>query len=251
MLHTVAFSGQVGAAQTALTNIAAVADGTVRTQGNYIYMPPFSNIVGEYAVGAGATQAQLQAPSLKRLWNYDITPIDQNAAPATPSVYTPHYIEPFLLQPNEGLQAFITQTGGANLVNSIIVELSDGAIAPISPVGVLTIRATFTVTAGNYAWSNSLLTFSQTLPVGNYDCVGARVEVANGLFARFFPVGGINRPGVHVCQSVKDVDLPFERRGGKGVLFTFNQLTPPSIDLFHNGASGTGIVYLDLVPSSK
>lgn len=249
MLHTIAFSSGSLGTTTALTNIAGVNDPTLRVSGNYIYMPPLSNIVAEYVVGAGVTQAQLQAPSLKKLFNYDLSPIEKNAVPSTPAVFMPHYTTPYALQPNEGLQALTTNDGFLGSTDTIIVELADAAVAPVSPVGVLTIRATFTVTSGNYGWQNSTLTFSQTLPVGNYNCIGARVEVLNGIFARFFPVGGTYRPGVHVCQSVKDYDLEFERRGGKGVLFNFNQLTPPSIDLLHNGASGTGVVYFDLVPA--
>lgn len=250
MLHTVAFSGALAATSTSLQNIPGVSDPTLTVSGNFIYMPALSSLVGEYVVGASVSQAQLQAPSLKSFANYDLSPIDQSAAPSNPVRYTPHYSAPFALQPNEGLQAFVVNSSSKSDKNSVVIELADGAITPVSPVGVMTVRATFTVTAGDYTWANSALTFSQTLPVGKYNCVGARVEVLNGIWARFFPVGGVYRPGVHVSQDVSDEDSSYERRGGKGTLFTFDQLTPPSIDLFHNGASGTGVVYLDLVKAA-
>lgn len=249
MLHTIAFSQALGSAQSTLGAINAVPDPTLRTSGQYIYMPPLSNIVGEYKIGADISGAQLAAPSLKKLFNYDLATFDVSAAPTTPVKYQPHYLNPYLLQPNEGLQAFVTDTAGAQ--DTIVVELSDGVVAPVSPVNALTVKATFSGTQVAYAWSNFGLTFSQTLPVGSYDCIGARVESAGGVFARFFPVGGTYRPGVTVRQTIHDQDVPFERFGGKGVLFNFNQLTPPSIDLIGPSGSITGVVYLDLVPSGQ
>lgn len=247
----IAFTGTMTATSTTLQNIAGVNDPTLRVSGNFIYIPSLSNLVSEYVVGYQITGAQLQAPSLKKFVNYDLATFDSASSsgyPTAPTPFTAHYGEPYLLQPNEGLQALIVQAGSTSNQNSVIVELSDGVVAPVSPAGNLTVKATFTVPSGNFTWNNASLTFSQTLPVGNYNCIGARVELTRGIALRFFPVGGIYRPGVTIRQNVYDPDVQYERRGGKGILFAFNQLTPPSVDVFHNGASGTGTVYLDLIP---
>jgi len=250
MLHVVAFQSTFGAPQTTLANLAAVPDPSVRTSGNFIYMPPLSNLVGEYKIGQTITAAQLQAPSLKKLFNYDLSTLDAAAVPSSPVPYDPHFLSPYLLQPNEALQAFATDSAGVT-ADTIVVELSDGVVAPVSPVNALTISATFATTLLAGTWNNALLTFTQSLPVGTYNVIGARVECAGGYFARFYPVGAQYRPGVTVKQSVSDKDLPVERMGGKGIWFNFNQLTPPSIDVLGAAGAVTGVVYLDLVPAGQ
>ena len=245
----IAFSKALGAAQATLADLAAVPDPTLRAVGNFIYMPNgVSNLVGEYKIGADISGAQLRAPSLKKFINYDLSLFDVNAAPSAPPKYSPHYLSPYLLQPDEGLEALATDTAGAQ--DSIIIELSDGAVAPVSPAGALTIQATFSITGVAYEWTNGSLTFTQTLPVGKYNCIGARVESAGVVAARFYPVGQSFRPGVIVKQTIGDEDLPYDRMGGKGVLFSFDQLTPPSIDILGTVGAKTGVVYLDLVPAA-
>lgn len=247
-LHMIAFTATFGSAQATLAAANAVQDPTIRTSGNFAYMPSVSSIVGVYANGAALSGAQLQAPSLKKLFNYDIAPLVVSATPVAPSVYQPHYLSPYMLQPNEGLEAFLTDTAGT--IDYCIVELADGPVAPVSPAGALTIKATATIVGVAANWTNGTLTFSQTLPVGNYQLIGARVEAAGVVAARFFPVGGIYRPGVIVKQAIGDQDQYEDRYGGKGVLFTFNQLTPPSIDILGTVGSKSVVVYLDIIPTT-
>lgn len=247
MLHMIAYGGALSATSTSFQNLPGIADPTVTVSGNIIYVPTISNLVGEFLIGASVSRGELRAPSILDLAPLDVSPVNASATPSNPTVYSPHYTEPFKLVPTEGLQAYAINSSSTTDKQSIIVELSDGAVAPVAPTECFTTRATFTVPSGNYSWQNAALTFDNALPVGTYDLIGARVEVANGIAARFYPNGGTFRPGVTVRQSKSDLDVPFERRGGKGVLFTFNQLTPPTIDLYHNGATGTGVVFLDLV----
>lgn len=244
----IAFTATFGSAQATLAAATAVQDPTIRTSTTFAYMPPISNIVGVYPIGVTISGAQLQAPSLKKFINYDIAPLDVSATPTTPYKYLPHYLSPYVLQPNEGLQAYLTDTAGT--IDYVIVELSDGPVAPVSPAGALTIKATATITAVAANWTNGTLTFTQTLPVGNYQLIGFRVEAAGVVAARLFPVGGIYRPGVIARQGVSDMDAPYDRFGGKGVLFTFNQLTPPSLDILGTVGSKTCTVYLDIIATT-
>lgn len=247
MLHMIAFNAS-SSPLSSLTNIAGVADPVLRVSGNIIYLSGLNQIAGAFAVsGATVTQAELQAPSLRQFANYDITPIDTGSAPTNPVSYYPHYTSPFPLAVDEGLQCLIKQTGNGNA--SVIVELSDGPIAPVSGP-FITVQFTFTAPSGNYTWNNAAITIGQSLPVGNYNVVGARVEGASCIALRFVPVGAIYRPGILCVPTTVSADPDGQRFGGKGVMFSFNQLTPPTVDLFHAGASGTITGYLDLQKAS-
>lgn len=235
-------------ALSSLTNIAAVADPSLRVSGNLIYLSQLSSIAGAYALGGSTpTQAELQAPSLRRFANFDVSPIDTGATPTNPVPFSPRYDSPVKLDTDEALQCLVTQTGNGH--TSVLVELSDGPIAPVTGE-IVTVKFTFTAPSGNYAWNNAAITLGQTLPVGNYDCVGARVEGSGVIAMRFVPVGAVNRPGIIGVPTTVSIDPKGQRYGQKGVLFNFNQLTPPTVDLFHNGASGTITGYMDLIKKS-
>src|SRR6266702_3005832 len=83
MFTVVAWSASVD--QAALAAIAAVADPHVRINGNDVIVPTeIANLVGAYANGVNITRAQLVSPSLRRLLNPEIAPVDINALPTTP-----------------------------------------------------------------------------------------------------------------------------------------------------------------------
>lgn len=247
MLHTIAFSGSETATTTVLTNIAGVPDPTLRVSGNYIYLPALSSIARVYAIGSGLTAAQLQAPSLRSFVNLDIGMFDNVAAPTSPVPIMDRGASPIKLNENEGLQAVITNgtpTGTANM--SVVVDLCDGPLAPVSGQ-IFTVKFTLTAVAGDYTWNNAAITLSQTLPVGQYSCVGGRLEGAGLIAWRFFPVGSAYRPGFVGVQDANDLDPLAQRFGGRGNLFTFNELTPPTIDTFGKSVSGTLTGYMDLI----
>lgn len=247
MLHTVAFSGQETATTTVLTNIAGVADPTLRVSGNYIYLPALSSIARVFAIGSGLTAAQLQAPSLRSFVNLDIGMFNDSATTNNPVPIMDRGASPIKLNQNEGLQALITNgTPLGTTQLSVIVDLTDGPLVPVSGE-IFTLKFTLTAVAGDYSWNNAAITLSQTLPVGTYTCVGGRLE-GSGLIAwRFFPVGSAYRPGFVGVQDVNDLDPLAQRFGGRGALFTFDELTPPTIDTFGHSVSGTLTGYIDLI----
>lgn len=250
MFHVAAFSGSVGTSTTALTNIAPVSDPSLRINGNFLYVPTLTpQFLGAYSWGAGVTQAQLQSPSLRQFALYDVAPLDQSVDVATPPAFVPRFSSPYPLQPNEALQALITQTGSTNYPNSIAVWFGDGPLAPVNGQ-IITVRFTATNTSGTYGWNNLAITLSQNLPVGQYTCVGARVEEAHTDLFRFYPVGSTYRPGGLGNLSVKTIGEDAFRYGGLGNWFDFDQLVLPSIDVFSTTGSGSIVGYMDLIKKS-
>ncbi len=250
MIHLTVFSATQPSSTTALTNIAPIADPSLRTNGNFLYVPTVvPNFLGAYAWGAQITQAQLQSPSLRQFALYDIPPLDKNTDPSNPQAFAPRFLSPYPLQPNEALQCLTTTTGATSGEANVAVWFSDGPLAEVDGQ-IITVRFTATNGSATYTWNNVPITLSQNLPVGTYSCVGARVEGTHTDLFRFYPVGATVRPGGIAVQSEAIPDPYLQRYGRMGKWFDFDQLVLPSLDLFASTGSDTIVGYLDLVKAS-
>jgi hypothetical protein len=247
MFHLTVFSASQASSTSALTNIAPAADASIRTNGNFLYVPTIvPNFLGAYCWGHYVTQAQLQSPSLRQFALYDVAPIDQAVDPANPQAFAPRFLSPYALQPNEALQCLTTTTGATGGQANVAVWFSDGAVSETDG-SIITVRFTATNGSATYTWNNVAITLSQNLPVGTYTCVGARVESANVDLFRFYPVGATVRPGGIAVSSLAIPDPYLQRYGRMGAWFTFDQLVLPTIDLFASTGSGSVVGYMDLI----
>jgi len=242
----VAFSESIDAGG-ALTNVAGVTDDTHRVSGDFIYVGSLNNIIGVVAfTGSTGSRAQLQAPSLRRNVLLDISPVVQGLAGADQDQIHLFPASPLPLATNEGLEALSLADPAAAEQVSVVVFLYDGAIAPVSGE-IYTVRATASITASTGDWVSGNLTFGQTLPVGRYQLVGARVEGANLVAARFIFVGEVQRAGVIPVADAADREHPLFRKGGLGVWGEFDSTTPPSLEILASGSNTSQVVYLDLI----
>lgn len=250
MFHLTVFSASQPSSTSALTNIAPAADPSIRTNGNFLYVPTIvPNFLGAYAWGAQITQAQLQSPSLRQFALYDVAPLDKATDPANPQAFAPRFLSPYALQPNEALQCLTTTTGATSGQANVAVWFADGPAAETDG-NIITVRFTATNGSATYTWNNAAITLSQNLPVGTYTCVGARVEGTHTDLFRFYPVGSTVRPGGLAVQSTAIPDPYLQRFGRMGAWFTFDQLVLPSIDLFASTGSDSIVGYLDLIKTS-
>ena len=123
--------------------------------------------------------------------------------------------------------------------------MQDGPSAPVNGE-ILTIRATASITLVDGVWTNGNITFDQVLPVGDYNIVGMRAEGTGLVAARLVIQGYPWRPGIVGRTTVAQDDLDMMRFGRSGVLGTFNNNVPPTLDAI--GATGTTqVIYLDLI----
>lgn len=250
MFHLAAFSGSLPASTSSLTNIAPVQDPSLRTNGNFLYVPTITpQLLGYYALGQYATQFQFQSPSLRQFALLDVSPINASALPDNPLAFSNRFTSPYALQPNEALQALATNTGSTGGQATLGVWFGDGPIAEVSGP-IITVRFTATDGALSYGWNNETITLSQNLPVGQYTCVGARVESADVALFRFYPVGSVYRPGFIAANSVSSQDYISQRYGRMGNWFDFDQLVLPSLDTFSTTGGGSIVGYMDLVKKS-
>jgi len=249
MFTLVAYSFNPGV-QTALTKLPAVADQHVKTSGTTITVGALNNIVGSYACcGLLATEARLISPSLRRTNPLYITPVDLAITPPADPAMMYHPQNPVPLDINESLEAEEDGTiAAATEQHCIGVMLSDGALAPVTGE-VFTINAEINVALVVNSWEFSEITFPDSLPVADYDVLGARLVAANGILYRFVPVGAVNRPGGVSANDVDGKDPWNQRFGRMGVWFNFNTVQPPGIEVLGSVATGatTYQLYIDAI----
>lgn len=230
-----------------LVNIAALADPHVRVEGDFVAVPDAVNQLAMlYALGPDLTQAQLQSPSLRRILNYQIGPLDLAAEPTSVPPMIDLSRSPIVLDPEEQLAALASEGGAGATRATVLAWLADKPLLPVNG-DIRTVRATNTSTLVANAWTNGGLTFDQTLPEGRYQLVGAR-GISAGLQAfRFVGVGWDWRPGAIGFDSNADVENPMFRNGGLGVWLEFKHNTPPTVDFLSNSADSSQVVFMDLI----
>ena len=229
-------------------DIAAMPDEAVTVSGNFVRCPDdLPNLLAAAFVSASTdfTRARVESPTLRQLANFDILPVNRIATPESNPAIAYLGSNPQPLTAGEDI-SFNTNTNNVGVVDIYgAVWFGD---APVQPVNgeIFTVRATAAITQLVGVWTNGALTFSQDLPVGTYDVVGLRVQAAGLVFGRLVFVGDPFRPGVLGAITAAAIDVPSARYGRGGLLGTFNQRNPPTLDVV--GITGTAQeVYLDLI----
>ena len=231
-----------------LVNVAALVDPHVRVVGDDIVVPTGLNYVGGvYGIGTAITRAQLVSPSIRRRYPFEVTPVEIATEPADPVKYLPFFQSPIGLDPDEGLNFQAAENGAGANQSTGLVWLCDGATAPISGSEMFTIRATNASTLVAYAWTNGALTFSDTLPAGEYAVVGMRASSTGLIAARLVFSQYPWRPGCIASDTLGEYGVPVFRMGGLGIWGEFAHNTPPTVDFLSLSTDSSQTVDLDLV----
>jgi len=251
--HLAAFWENIDQAATLQPLAAAAGEQVLFTTGDEIRVPDgLENVALAAAiVGQTNTRALLVSPSLRDVFNAEITPInDGTDGDCLPSI--PHRVldlrsGPIALAAGESLtaEANANQTDADD--QSVLVWLADGPIVPVSVGEVHSLRCTAAITAVAGAWTNGPLTFTQTIPVGTYAVLGMRAMGASLVAARLVFRGGGWRPGVMGSVAEQDEAWPGFRNGGLGIFGEFHSTVPPTLDVLCNDADTAQRIILDLV----
>lgn len=248
MWTTIAYSETVTAAVVRQL-LLAVPDVHLSHAGDNIIIPSLSYLLGYYGIGLDIQNVQLASPQLRRLALIDVAPVENTALPTWPPSIIIRPDSPLPLVEDESLNALAGNSNIGNQPESVIVWLSDGSITPVSGE-IFTVLATATAPATAYAWDSAAMTLTQTLPVGNYQLVGARVEQANTIAYRFILIEHAWRPGGIAVIDIDKSDVNGSRAGMLGEWGTFSHLHLPSIEFFGDGTGGAALIYLDLIKVS-
>src|SRR3972149_6415146 len=184
--HLAALWGNIAQAGTLQPLTAAAGEQVLFPTGDEIRVPDglASIVAAAGIVGQTNTRALLVSPSLRDVFNIDISPL------------------------NDG--------GDGDCLPSAAHQVLDLRSSPValSAGESLTAEAN-PATAG--AWSNGALTFLQTIPVGTYAVVGMRAEGTTLVAARLVFRGGGWRPGVMGSVNAQDEGWAGFRNGGFGI----------------------------------
>jgi len=233
-----------------LVNVAALADPHIRVNGDDVIVPAeINNLVMAYGLGPNLTRIQLVSPSLRRVLNPEISPVDIAAEPTFPTPLVDWRANPIQLDPEEALDAQAAEDGAGATRATVLAWLADKAIAPVQG-DIRPTRATNTTTLVANAWTNGALTFADQLPAGRYQAVGGRFFSAGLQAWRLVFVGYTWRPGAIGCDTAADPDDRTFRAGNFGVWGEFNHNTPPTVDFLSNSADTSQIGVLDLIKIS-
>lgn len=250
-LHTFGYAG-AKTDSTANEAIAAPADASLtRTaNGNQYLMPYDATVVWAAALNDTITRARLNYPSYRDLGLPEINPLNL-VAEFTGEVllWSPGWNGP-RVRKTEELGADVSN--GASTVDTaaVIVCIADSPPVAIPGGRRFTVRGTTTQTLVANAWTLGGITLDQTLPFGRYGVIGIEAQGADAVAARLvFTDQTKYRPG---CVSHETVGLGDRqqtmRYGRMGLLGTFEQTSPPNVELlgFTAGAETVAII-LDLV----
>lgn len=224
----------------------ALPDPHVRVEGPNIICPPLNKVLFIYAGGASITEARLTSPSILKVFEHQVSPLNVGAEPLSPLPYADMGENPLDLVATEAVRCRMRGTEAGAEYKVMLILLGEKAITPVK-LPYRTVRATSSTTLTAYAWTNGSLTFDQTLPAGKYRIIGMRAQSAGLIAARLVIPGFAWRPGVIGFDSNADIDPLRFRFGGMGVLGEFSHDSPPTVDFLSSSADTSEEVWLDLV----
>ena len=227
----------------ALAAIQPIADQHVTTSGDDLTVPELNQILAYLVTGTTITEAQLQSPSLRKIFLEDTS----KAALGATFVGFPEILEdlskdPIPLDVAEKLNLHTVHGTAAYA----LVWLGDGPIAPVHGP-IRTLKTTIDTAGSAGVWTNSALTLNQTLPAGRYQIVGMRAFGTALLAVRLVLVGSAWRPGVPASDVITGLDYPMFRRGRFGSFGEFEFDQPPKVDILGSGATSAQFLFLDLI----
>lgn len=245
MHHLCVYSASQGIGATE-ADLAAVADPFFARQNSHYLMPYQLKLMMAYGVGTGLDRARLNTPYFRRVFLPYLWPLNQAVNTPTDPAFVDYRDSPLTLPALEEIEVDTTNTDAGAQRHNVALWIGDGDLS--YPVGadVYTVRATAAITCVAYTWTSGVLTFGQTLPGGEYAIVGAQVQSATGILARFILPGYAHRPGIIANTSIAHRP-PFQ--GDKRVLGEFGRFKHtalPQLEMFCSGADSAQTVLLDL-----
>lgn len=249
-LHLALFSASIASAAVN-QQIAAIADPLMAPAGSGLLVnAQASKIVRIIAQGNLLIRAQLNAGSFRELAPFDISPVNVGTIMGSPLRYLDLGQTPISLEPNEELDAYVSNSGAGATYTSVACLMSDGPIRPIQG-RVFTLHYTVATALAAHAWAANTPVFDNALPRGTFALVGSRLRSATGLFHRYIMRGGNNlRPGTAMYQAADDgVSSTFDRYGQSGEWMRFDNTTPPQVEAYALAADAAAGVdgYMDLI----
>lgn len=207
----------------------------------------WENLLAEYVTTVAATRnyASVQSPSMRRLVNQDLGVFGSVVTSIADTSIQWHPQAPRVLETDESVNFLVNTDDAAVQDHYAAIWLGDGPVQPVNGK-IFTIRCTATIQQVAGVWTAGQMTFSQKLPVEDYQVVGMRFSAATGIAARLIFPGSGFRPGVLNSGQNSIADVGRFRNGNMGVWGQFNLNAPPQLEVLA-GVAAAQLVFLDLI----
>ena len=229
--------------------VAGVPDTSVSVSGNDIFCPSLTEVIcyGAICEQTIASQARFTSPSMLEFgFEEYVSSLGSGLTFAGIPQVTDKRFNPIGLTEQEAIQAEAYNNPSGAAFSYHFMSLSDGPVTVQTGAPIRTVRCTASASLAAGQWASSSLTFPVSLRAGNYQCVGARCNSANGVAFRLLFQGSPWRPGGAVVTDEADQGNDWQRQGGLGIWGEFDSRTTPQIEVLGVTDSAQE-VFLDLI----
>ena len=236
-------------AAAAWVKVTGVPDTSVSVSGDDIFCPSLTEVImyGGVCEQTIASRMRFTSPSMLEFgFEEYISSIATGLTFGNPPQITDKRANPIGLTQQEAIQNELYNNPGSAAYSYAFMNLSDGPVSPMVGGPIRTVRCTAASALAAGQWKSSALTFPVSLRAGSYQCVGARVNSANGVVFRLLFQGSPWRPGGIVVNDEAEVGNDIQRDGQMGVWGEFDSRTTPQIEIL-GVTDSAQVVYLDLV----
>lgn len=242
--HLIAWSESI--AQNAENDLAPVVDPIIRINNNHFVLPSDQSMFWLYVCSANIDSARLSLPSFRQVALPYQTPVSVGPNPITNQNFISYLANPLKIAAREELALLATQVGaGAEFVTGIACI---GTRNPPVPAGQqYCLRGTGATAAVAHVWTQTTVTWSDSLPEGEYAVIGIEGISTTQQAVRLMFLGQEYRPGSLAKVAAQNrLPLAFEEKMW-GVLGTFRQDQMPNVEVLCNAADATQVFYLKVV----
>jgi len=236
-------------AAAAWVKVLGVPDTSVSVSGDDIFCPSLTEVImyGGVCEQTIASRMRFTSPSMLEFgFEEYISSIGTGLTFGNPPQLTDKRSNPIGLTEQEAIQNELYNNPGSAAYSYAFMNLSDGPVSPITGSPTRTVRCTSAASLSAGQWASSALTFPVSLRAGGYQCVGARVNSANGVVFRLLFQGSPWRPGGIVVNDEAEIGNDVQRQGQMGLWGEFDSRTTPQIEIL--GVTDSAQVgYLDLI----
>lgn len=221
-------------ASNAMDVIAAVGDETHKVSGADLYIGKWNQLVGAYARWTAIQDVYLISPSLRRVSQIYIQPMEQSSVIQNQlRRFSPRVNAPLKLDTSEALNVYMETSQYDETTAALVgVWLADAPITPVTgEIYTVKVVSEAVQTFTQAVWKNHELAFTPDLAVGRYAIVGARMYGGSpGLF-RFVSREVAERPGGIMLTDQNLYDDEIFHMGQLGIWLEFDSVLPPSLDV--------------------
>ena len=242
--HCAAFSASLGSVTNADT--AAITDQIMVIQNNHLL--PQQDMLLHYAAGSGpdTDRIRISSPTNRLItWPF-IRPFNGAALPATDPNVADYRNNPFQIEGMEELAIETTTNAVGPSRVTVVVGIGD-PLTPIPRGNVFTLRGTSTTAAVANAWTPVTVTWADSLPQGDYVCVGMVCQSTNQLASRATFENQYWRPGGQGITALGNRSHIMFDKGGLGQWGRFRSVRMPNVEVLANAADAAHEFYLDLI----